>query len=125
MEKIRKHKKLALISLSALSILLLVTILPNSFASLTPVKSISFESENLNYEESESGSYKITKSAEWIGKGKARITFQVDTKELIKENTNTDTILIIDTSGSMTEDKLDKVKSDSIDLINKLLQKYQ
>ena len=122
MEKIRKHKKLALISLSALSILLLVTILPNSFASLTPVKSISFESENLNYEESESGSYKITKSAEWIGKGKARITFQVDTKELIKENTNTDTILIIDTSGSMTEDKLDKVKSDSIDLINKLLQ---
>ena len=122
MEKIRKHKKLALISLSVLSILLLVTILPNSFASLTPVKSISFESENLNYEESVAGSYKITKSAEWIGKGKARITFQVDTKELIKENTNTDTILIIDTSGSMTEDKLDKVKSDSIDLINKLLQ---
>ena len=74
MEKIRKHKKLALISLSVLSILLLVTILPNSFASLTPIKSISFESENLNYEESVAGSYKITKSAEWIGKGKARIT---------------------------------------------------
>ena len=122
MEKIRKHKKLALISLSVLSILLLVTILPNSFASLTPVKSITIESEKLNYEENESGSYKITKSAEWIGKGKARITFQVDTKELIKENTNTDTILIIDTSSSMTGDKLDKVKSDSIDLINKTLQ---
>ena len=96
--------------------------LPNSFASLTPIKSISFESENLNYEENEPGSYKITKSADWIGKGKARITFQVDTKELIKENTNTDTILIIDTSGSMVGDKLDKVKRDSIDLINKLLQ---
>ena len=122
MERIRKHKKLALISLSALSILLLVTILPNSFASLTPVKSISFESENLNYEESVAGSYQITKSAEWIAKGKARITFQVDTKELLKENINTDTILIIDTSGSMVGDKLDKVKSDSIDLINKLLQ---
>ena len=122
MEKIRKHKKLALISLSVLSILLLVTILPNSFASLTPIKSITIESENLSYEKNESGSYKITKSADWIGKGKARITFQVDTKELIKENTNTDTILIIDTSGSMVGDKLDKVKSDSIDLINKLLQ---
>ena len=122
MEKIRKHKKLALISLSTLSILLLVTILPNSFASLTPIKSISFESENLNYEESVAGSYQITKSAEWIAKGKARITFQVDTKELLKENINTDTILIIDTSGSMVGDKLDKVKSDSIDLINKLLQ---
>ena len=120
MERIRKHKKIALISLSILSVLLLVTILPNSFASLTPIKSISFESENLNYEENESGSYKITKSAEWIGKGKARITFQVDTKELIKENANTDTILIIDTSGSMAGEKLDKVKSDSVDLINKI-----
>ena len=122
MERIRKHKKLSLISLSTLSILLLVTILPNSFASLTPLNSITIESEKLNYEENESGSYKITKSAEWIGKGKARITFQVDTKELLKENTNTDTILIIDTSVSMIGDKLDKVKSDSIDLINKLLQ---
>ena len=122
MKNIRSHKKLALISLSVLSILLLVTILPNSFASLTPIKSITIESENLSYEKNESGSYKITKSAEWIGKGKARITFQVDTKELLKENTNTDTILIIDTSGSMTGDKLDKVKSDSIDLIQKTLQ---
>ena len=122
MEKIRKHKKLALISLSALSILLLVTILPNSFASLTPVKSITIESEKLNYEENKSGSYKITKSAEWIGKGKARITFQVDTKELIKENTNTDTILIIDISDSMTGNKMNKVKQDSIDLIQKTLQ---
>ncbi|MEE0682897.1 MAG: BspA family leucine-rich repeat surface protein, partial [Bacilli bacterium] len=43
-------------------------------------------------------------------------------KELIKENINTDTILIIDTSGSMTGDKLDKVKSDSVDLIQKTLQ---
>ena len=98
------------------------SILPNSFASLTPVKSISFESEKLSYEKNEGGSYKITKSAEWIAKGKARITFQVDTKELIKENINTDTILIIDTSGSMVGDKLDKVKSDSIDLIQKTLQ---
>ena len=120
MERIRKHKKIALISLSILSVLLLVTILPNSFASLTPIKSISFESEKLSYEKNEGGSYKITKSAEWIGKGKARITFQVDTKELKKENTKADTILIIDTSGSMAGEKLDKVKSDSIDLINKI-----
>ena len=120
MERIRKHKKIALISLSILSVLLLVTILPNSFASLTPIKSISFESEKLSYEKNEGGSYKITKSAEWIAKGKARITFQVDTKELKKENTKADTILIIDTSGSMAGEKLDKVKSDSIDLINKI-----
>ena len=119
---LNNKKAILFLPFCVLLILLLVTVLPNSFASLTSVKSITIESENLSYEENKPGSYKITKQAEWIGKGKARITFQVDTKELIKENTNTDTILIIDTSGSMTGDKLDKVKSDSIDLINKLLE---
>ena len=119
---LNNKKAILFLPFCVLLILLLVAVLPNSFASLTSVKSITIESENLSYEENKPGSYKITKQAEWIGKGKARITFQVDTKELIKENTNTDTILIIDTSGSMTGDKLDKVKSDSIDLINKLLE---
>ena len=119
---LNNKKAILFLPFCVLLILLLVTVLPNSFASLTSVKSITIESENLSYEENKPGSYKITKQAEWIGKGKARITFQVDTKELLKENINTDTILIIDTSGSMTGDKLDKVKSDSIDLINKLLE---
>ena len=122
MKKIRNYKKITLLTISIILILISVIIMPNSFAYQNPVKTISFSSQELDYEKNEAGSYKITKSAEWIGKGKARITFQVDTKELIKENTNTDTILIIDTSGSMTGDKLDKVKSDSIDLINKLLE---
>ena len=119
---LNNKKAILFLSFCVLLILLLVTVLPNSFASLTPVKSISFESEKLSYEKSDAGSYKITKRAEWIGKGKARITFQVDTKELLKENINTDTILIIDTSGSMVGNKLDKVKSDSIDLIQKTLE---
>ena len=122
MKRIRNYKKITLLTISIILILISVIIMPNSFAYQNPVKTISFSSQELDYEKNEAGSYKITKSAEWIGKGKARITFQVDTKELIKENINTDTILIIDTSGSMTGDKLDKVKSDSIDLINKLLE---
>ena len=117
-----KNKVIFFLSFCILLILVLVSVLPNSFASLVPVKSISFESEKLSYEKNEAGSYKITKSAEWIAKGKARITFQVDTKELKKENTKADTILIVDTSGSMAGEKLDKVKSDSIDLINKILE---
>ena len=117
-----KNKVIFFLSFCILLILVLVSVLPNSFASLVPVKSISFESEKLSYEKNEAGSYKITKSAEWIAKGKARITFQVDTKELKKENTKADTILIVDTSASMSGEKLDKVKSDSIDLIQKALQ---
>ena len=117
-----KSKKSSLFFLAFCFTCMIVAISIPVFAKEEPVKSIIVESENLSYEKNEPGSYKITKSAEWIGKGKARIIFQVDTKELIKENTNTDTILIIDTSGSMTGDKLDKVKSDSIDLIQKTLQ---
>ena len=122
MKRIRNYKKITLLTISIILILISVIIMPNSFAYQNPVKTISFSSQELDYEKNEAGSYKITKSAEWIGKGKARITFQVDTKELIKENTNTDTILIIDTSGSMVGEKLDKVKSDSVDLIKKTLQ---
>ena len=117
-----KRKKSSLFFLAFCFICMIVAISIPVFAKEEPVKSITIESENLNYEENEPGSYKITKQAEWIGKGKARITFQVDTKELIKENINTDTILIIDTSGSMVGEKLDKVKSDSVDLIQKTLQ---
>ena len=114
-----KSKKNALFFLAFCITCMIVAISIPVFAKEEPVKSITIESENLSYEENKPGSYKITKQAEWIGKGKARITFQVDTKELIKENINTDTILIIDTSGSMTGDKL---KSDSVDLIQKTLQ---
>ena len=122
MKRIRNYKKITLLTISIILILISVIIMPNSFAYQNPVKTISFSSQELDYEKNEAGSYKITKSAEWIGKGKARITFQVDTKELIKENTNTDTILIIDISDSMTGNKMDKVKQDSIDLIQKTLQ---
>ena len=114
-----KSKKNVLFFLAFCITCMIVAISIPVFAKEEPVKSITIESENLSYEENKPGSYKITKQAEWIGKGKARITFQVDTKELIKENINTDTILIIDTSGSMTGDKL---KSDSVDLIQKTLQ---
>ena len=117
-----KSKKNALFFLAFCITCMIVAISIPVFAKEEPVKSITIESENLSYEENKPGSYKITKQAEWIGKGKARITFQVDTKELIKENINTDTILIIDTSGSMVGEKLDKVKSDSVDLIQKTLQ---
>ena len=117
-----KRKKSSLFFLVFCFICMIVAISIPVFAKEEPVKSITIESENLSYEENKPGSYKITKQAEWIGKGKARITFRVDTKELIKENINTDTILIIDTSGSMVGEKLDKVKSDSVDLIQKTLQ---
>ena len=53
---------------------------------------------------------------------KARITFDLDTIAKEKENINYhDVILVLDVSGSMVGEKLDKVKSDSKELVESLL----
>ena len=59
--------------------IVLVGVFLKSYAVLEPVKSISFSSEKLNYQNNEPGSVGITKSAEWISSGKARITFELNT----------------------------------------------
>lgn len=115
--------RLTLLSITIAGILLIVTgLLYSSFALQEPVRSISFQSEKLNYSEKVPGSWNVKKSAEWISQGRARITFDIDTV-LKAENKNEDIIFVLDTSSSMEGNKLEKVKHDSIDLINKLLEK--
>ena len=85
-----------------------------------PVPSIIITSENTSYEEKAPGSWQVEKSAKWISKGKARVTFDVDTTLMAKEESS-DIIFVIDTSGSMEGDKLNQVKMDSTNLINDIL----
>ena len=113
--------KFVLLSIVVVGLLLTITgLLYSSFALVEPIKTISFTSEKLNYNEKEPGSWKVEKNAEWIEKGKARITFQVDSV-LKTESKNTDIIFVLDISGSMNGEKLERVKRDSIELINTLL----
>ncbi len=115
------HKNLKFVSLGLLGFFMIcMGLLINSYALSEPVPKISFSSKTLSYEEKEPGSWQVEKSAEWIGLGKARITFQVDTV-LKKKNPNTDVILVLDVSASMSGNKLNRVKEDSIDLIDSLL----
>ena len=92
----------------------------NAFAALTPTKSVIITSKNTSYEDKEPGSWQVEKSGKWVSKGKARVTFDVDTS-LMTEDTDTDIIMVLDISGSMSGDKLDRVKSDSTELIESLL----
>ena len=92
----------------------------NAFAALTPTESVIITSRNTSYEDKEPGSWQVEKSGKWISKGKARVSFDVDTT-LMTEDRDTDIIMVLDISGSMSGDKLDRVKSDSTELIESLL----
>ena len=81
------------------------------------IRKVTIESSNYP----EAGSWSIDKSAEWIGANRARITFDVSTKLKAVEGNYKDIILIMDISGSMAGEKLDKAKSDAIELSNYLL----
>ena len=93
----------------------------NSFSMLQPVKSITITSNNVSYANQDKGSWNITKSAKWTSEGKARITFDVDTIAKTPDDKYTDIIMVLDISGSMYGDKLNRVKTDSIELINFIL----
>ena len=105
-------------------IFLLLLIIPviiffvgRSFSQLQEVKSVEIQSDNY----SESGSWHITKSADWIDTNKARVTFDVNSVIKTVDGRYKDVILVIDVSGSMVGEKLDRAKQDSIDLTNYLL----
>lgn len=101
-------------------ILSVVIIIPISLATPIPVRSVEIKSENLDYDKKEPGSFKVTKSAKWISKGKAQITFDIDT--VMKNNNKySDVILVLDTSDSMSGKKLERLKADCVELVDSLL----
>ena len=91
-----------------------------AFASTEPVRSITMTSRNTDYEDKEEGSWQVTKSGYWTGYGEAEVTLDLDTT-LMTNNQYTDIIFVLDISGSMAGEKLDRVKSDSKELISSLL----
>lgn len=83
-----------------------------------PVPSITIESDG--WSKKEPGSWHIDKSAEWTGLGKAKVTFDIDTNMKTEENL-IDVVLVLDTSGSMAGDKIQKVREDAIELTKSIL----
>ena len=90
------------------------------YAMSAPVSSVIITSENASYEGKVPGSWQVEKSAKWISKSRARVTFDVDTTLMAKEEAS-DIIFVVDTSSSMEGDKLNQVKTDSTNFINNIL----
>lgn len=80
------------------------------------VDSIEINSELYN----DVGSWNINKSAKWTSSNTAEVTFDVNS--IRKTNGNKkDIILVLDTSDSMSGDKINKVINDTKELINEVL----
>ncbi len=114
----RTRKNFFVIGVLLLSLLITITLSVSLLSESEEVKSVEFDSKG--WSSQEPGSWHISKSAEWTGLREARITFNVDTLAKISERKK-DIILVLDISGSMSGSRIEKVKEDSIDLINVIL----
>lgn len=83
----------------------------------------SVEIESSDYSSNTPGSWHIDKSAKWIGFGKVQLTFDVNSVMKTDERYK-DVVLVLDISGSMTGEKLEKAKSDSKKLISSILSDF-
>ena len=88
------------------------------------IKSISLTSAHTSFENSEDGAWNIVKSAEWVSNNTAEITFDVDTIAKVRDNAGLDTIMVIDTSGSMQGDKINQVKTDAVGLAEEVINNH-
>ena len=103
-------------------VVLFILFIANSFAVLEPISSIEVQSITLDNKNNVEGSFKYTKSAKWISRGKARINIKLESVEKPRAD-YTDVILVLDTSGSMAGDKLTQVQSDVNEFINDTIPK--
>ena len=97
-----------------------ISLIMNAMAADVPVPSVEILSQNSSYLDGHPGAWRVTKSAEWIDFGKARVTFKVESVAKYSSN-KLDVVMVVDNSGSMSGAKMSQVKADATDLINTLL----
>ncbi|MBQ6324100.1 MAG: VWA domain-containing protein [Bacilli bacterium] len=129
MDKIKhfiKNNFVAIIVSSFLLFLLIYSVSVSSFSFAAILKAMGIYTEEIKSVEFKSsdydnpGSWYVEKSAIWIDKNKAKVTF--DVKSILKtESKYRNVILVMDISDSMSGNKIEKAKDDSISLVNYLL----
>ena len=138
-KRINENKKVIIIVWLLMFVGIILLLMSNGKRRLEVIKQVDLTSGRKNYENKEAGAWKLTKTAKWVEFRKARIEFNFDS---IARNTvkyfsstvgvtqfdstavhddlmpiNHNILLVIDTSSSMNDGKLDKIKEASKALI--------
>ena len=116
---IDKYRK-EIIAFGVLFLVVVISLMANSFAGEGLNSSIIITSQNTSYENREPGSWQVEKSAKWISRNTARITFDVDTISM-SEYEYSDVIFILDVSSSMSGEKINTLKEAVSSGIEKVL----
>lgn len=118
---LKKHYKIMLVFTIISAVIVFCFVLSNNKKiQQGEVKTVNMYSGKRDYQNHEEGAWNLEKSAKWVGLHKAQI--DINFNSISKQNNYyEDVLLVIDISGSMEGAKLDKVKSDSIELTEALL----
>ena len=118
---ITSGKKRVIVLLCLCVLIAICVAVPISLAAPTPIKNVEIYSENLDYVHGEPGAWKVTKSAEWIAKGKAQITVNIDTMRIADEKPS-DVIIVLDSAvNDLDGQKFNDLKAGVKELANSVL----
>ena len=116
-----KNKKYLYIFLIIVPIIIFFVGRSFSLTYTQEIRSVEIESNDYD----DPGSWHIDKSAKWISSTEAEVNFDLQTVYKERENANyKDVILVMDISVSMSGTKIDKAKSDAMELVNLLLSNH-
>ncbi len=98
-----------------------ISLLVNTRAESGPIASVDFYSQHADFDNIDPGAWRVTKTAEWTDTGKAKITFDVASRNKLASNKPKDIVFVIDNSWSMEGPRLDLARSQAINLTDTLL----
>ena len=92
-----------------LVLLLFVLLVRNTFAQVTPVKEVTFSSNNSSYVDKVGGSFKVVEKVKWTSNDEAIVNFKLSTNPYENGN-NKDIILVVNDSNFVNKESYNKLK---------------
>ena len=92
-----------------LVLFLFILLVRNTFAQVTPVKEVSFLSNNSSYVDNVGGSFKVVEKVKWSSSNEAIVNFKLSTNPY-ENGKDKDIILVINDSNFVNRDSYNKLK---------------